>query len=156
MLPLLPFLMISFNERCYALLRSVPKGKVTTYKAIADALHCKAYRAVGQAMNKNPYAPHVPCHRVISTNGRIGGFAHGQRKKIALLKREGVVITNGKIDLTRFGYCLKHREYYHFNAISQLQLGVKRDFRGLKTPRTFVLGCAQKLKVSDDSREPLG
>ncbi len=99
--------MLSFNERCYALLRSVPKGKVTTYKKIADALGCKAYRAVGQAMKKNPYAPHVPCHRVISADGHIGGFAHGQKKKIALLKREGVVINKGKINLVRFEYGLR-------------------------------------------------
>lgn len=94
----------SFNERCYALLRRVPMGKVTTYKALAEALDCKAYRAVGQAMNKNPYAPEVPCHRVIASDGRIGGFAHGTEKKIALLKQEGVIIEQDKIDITCFGY----------------------------------------------------
>ncbi|MSS74028.1 MGMT family protein [Candidatus Pacearchaeota archaeon] len=72
----------SFNERCYNLLRKVPKGKITTYKALANTLKTKAYRAVGNAMNKNPYAPEVPCHRVINTDGKLGGYAQGLKKKI--------------------------------------------------------------------------
>lgn len=94
----------SFSERCYALLRSVPRGKVTTYKALAEALHCKAYRAVGNAMNKNPYAPRVPCHRVIASNGSLGGFASGVKKKRAMLKQEGVAIEKGRVDLARYGF----------------------------------------------------
>ncbi len=94
----------SFNEKCYSLLRSVPKGKVTTYKAIANALGTKAYRAVGRAMNKNPYAPVVPCHRVIGSNGTLTGFAHGLKKKAEMLKKEGITITNHKIDLYKFEY----------------------------------------------------
>jgi len=96
-----------FNKRCYSLLARVPKGKVTTYKAIAEALNCKAYRAVGNAMNKNPYAPRVPCHRVIAADGCLGGFASGVKKKAAMLRREGVVIEKGKIALERFGYRFK-------------------------------------------------
>ena len=65
--------MKSFNEHCYDLLKKVPKGKVTTYKDLAKALKTKAYRAVGNAMNKNPYPGsrkgQVPCHRVIKSNG---------------------------------------------------------------------------------------
>jgi len=99
--------MKSFNERCYALLRKVPKGKVTTYKEIARALNSKAYRAVGNAMNKNPYAPHVPCHRVVKNSGSLGGFASGPRKKTLMLKKEGVEVTKGKIDLKKYLYKLK-------------------------------------------------
>ena len=87
----------SFFEKCYALLRKVPKGKVTTYKEIANALGTRAYRAVGQAMNKNPYAPKVPCHRVVSSDGSIGGFAHGTKRKIEMLKKEHVDMLDGKI-----------------------------------------------------------
>ncbi len=95
----------SFNEKCYSILRKVPKGKVTTYKEIAKKLNSKAYRAVGNAMNKNPYAPEVPCHRVVNSDGRIGGFASGARKKIEMLKREGVEIDkNNKIDLKKYLY----------------------------------------------------
>ncbi|MEK6893081.1 MAG: MGMT family protein [Nanoarchaeota archaeon] len=46
-----------FSENCYSLLRKVPKGRVTTYKSIAEALGSKAYRAVGNAMHKNPHSP---------------------------------------------------------------------------------------------------
>ena len=97
----------SFSEKCYALLRKVPKGKVTTYKDIAEALGTKAYRAVGTAMNKNPHAPSdggdVCCHRVVNSDGRVGGFASGTATKIKMLKKEGILIKEGKIqDINRF------------------------------------------------------
>ena len=88
----------SFSEKCYSLLKKVPKGKVTTYKELAHAIDTKAYRAVGSAMNKNPHAPKVPCHRVVNSNGRLGGFAFGIKNKIHLLQKEGVDIVDGKID----------------------------------------------------------
>ena len=88
----------TFQERCYALLTQIPKGKVTTYRAIAHALGCKAYRAVGHAMATNPNPVTVPCHRVIKSDGRVGGYAGGEDKKIALLKEEGSVITEKKVE----------------------------------------------------------
>ena len=88
----------SFYEKCYSILKKVPKGKITTYKEIANALGTKAYRAVGNAMNKNPYAPKVCCHRVVKTNGNVGGFASGTNKKIQMLKKEGIKVKNGKIE----------------------------------------------------------
>ena len=93
---------LSFNEQCYQLLKQVPAGKVTTYKELAIALNTKAYRAVGNAMNKNPYAPRVPCHRVVNANGKLGGFAFGVEKKIKMLKQEGVEIKDNKIDLIKY------------------------------------------------------
>ncbi len=96
----------AFNECCYEVLKSVPKGKVTTYKAIANELGTKAYRAVGNAMNKNPYAPKIPCHRVVKSNGQVGQFAKGTPKKISMLKSEGVEIKNKKIDLKKYLYKL--------------------------------------------------
>ena len=92
----------SFNECCYDLLKQVPKGKLTTYKSLAKALNSKAYRAVGQAMNKNSFAPQVPCHRVINANGQLGGYAFGLQKKIDLLKQEGIEINNNTIDLSKY------------------------------------------------------
>ena len=97
---------MKFNERCYQILKAVPKGKVTTYKAIARKLNTKAYRAVGNAMNKNPCAPQVPCHRVINSNGNLGGFASGLKNKIKLLKSEGIETKNNKIDLKKYEYNL--------------------------------------------------
>ncbi len=87
----------SFNEKVWKLCSKVPKGRVTTYKEIAKAMNSEAYRAVGNALNKNPYSPKVPCHRVVNSDGRIGGFAHGTRKKIKMLKKENVFVVNGKI-----------------------------------------------------------
>jgi methylated-DNA-[protein]-cysteine S-methyltransferase len=90
---------MSFNEQVWAVCARVPKGKVTTYAAIARKLGTQAYRAVGNAMNKNPYAPRVPCHRVVGSDGSLTGFAQGLEKKKRLLKAEGVAFTNGKVDL---------------------------------------------------------
>ena len=87
----------TFSDRCCKILVKVPKGRVTTYKEIAKALHSKAYRAVGNAMNQNPNAPRVPCHRCVQSNGGIGGYAFGKKKKIEMLKKEGVGVVNGRI-----------------------------------------------------------
>lgn len=95
---------LKFSERCYSLLKQVPKGKITTYKALAEALNTKAYRAVGKAMNKNPYAPKVPCHRVIKSNGKVGGFSNGAKNKIKMLKSEDIEIINNRIDLNKYLY----------------------------------------------------
>ncbi len=88
-------------KKIYELVSRVPKGKVTTYGAIAAKLSTSP-RAVGQALKKNPFAPKVPCHRVISSDGSIGGFkgrTRGKaiREKIRLLKREGVSIRHGRV-----------------------------------------------------------
>lgn len=88
---------LSFNEQCYALLKQVPAGKVTTYKALAEALGTRAYQAVGRAMNRNPNPVVVPCHRVVNQNGELGGYAFGVMRKIELLRQEGVEIQDNKV-----------------------------------------------------------
>lgn len=88
---------MSFNQSIWNLCKQIPKGKVSTYKEIAHALHCKAYRAVGNALNKNPYSPAVPCHRVVKSGGFLGGFAHGQKKKQKMLEKERIIVEKGKI-----------------------------------------------------------
>ena len=88
---------MSFADQVYALCRQIPKGKITTYKAIAEALGTKAYRAVGNALNKNPYAPNVPCHRVVASSGHVQGFAQGLKEKERLLKSEGIGIKKKKV-----------------------------------------------------------
>ena len=87
----------NFNDRCYKILSLIPKGKVTTYGEIARALNSKAYRAVGNAMAKNPNPILVPCHRVVNSNGEIGGYALGVTMKINLLKKEGISIINREL-----------------------------------------------------------
>lgn len=92
----------NFAERVYTLLKQVPEGKVTTYKELGQALETKAYRAIGQVLKNNPNAPVVPCHRVVKTDGKIGGFmgeTKGSkiREKISLLKNEGVHVEAGQV-----------------------------------------------------------
>lgn len=86
-----------FNEQCYQLLKQIPKGKVTTYKELANALNTKAWRAVGSAMAKNTNLIITPCHRVVRSNGQVGEYALGHDKKVRLLSDEGVNIQNGKV-----------------------------------------------------------
>lgn len=94
--------MTNFNDKVYALCKKIPKGRVSTYKEIARVMKTKAYQAVGNALRNNPFAPQVPCHRVVKTNGSIGGFG-GQTKgkkikeKVLLLEKEGVKVKNNKI-----------------------------------------------------------
>ncbi|MBI2671292.1 MGMT family protein [Candidatus Woesearchaeota archaeon] len=88
----------TFSEKVYSLVKRIPRGRVSTYKEIAIALNKKAYRAVGNALNKNPYSPIVACHRVIKSSGEIGGFATGAENKIKLLKKEGIKVKNNKIE----------------------------------------------------------
>jgi methylated-DNA-[protein]-cysteine S-methyltransferase len=90
---------MNFNQKVWALCRRVPKGRVTTYGHIARALGTEAYRAVGNAMNRNPYAPKVPCHRVVGSTGNLTGFASGIPKKKRMLKAEGVSFVGERVDL---------------------------------------------------------
>jgi len=90
--------MTSFQSQCYKALKKVPPGKVITYGGLAEMIgRPKAHRAVGSAMNKNPFAPKVPCHRVVKSNGDLGGFSIDIKVKIKRLQEEGVMVSNNKI-----------------------------------------------------------
>lgn len=91
-----------FSEKVYALCRRIPKGKVTTYKLIAERLGTRAYRAVGNALNRNPHAPEVPCHRVVGSDGSLTGFAKGLREKQRMLEAEGIKVARGKVNLEKY------------------------------------------------------
>ncbi|MBT3374745.1 MAG: MGMT family protein [Lentisphaerae bacterium] len=91
-----------FQARVYDALSRVPKGRVVTYKILGDAIGCECYQAIGQALRKNPFAPIVPCHRVIASDLSIGGFGgetSGERiaSKLSLLAEEGVPFENGRL-----------------------------------------------------------
>ena len=93
---------MNFDERVWKLMEEIPRGKVTTYGQIARKLNTKAYRAVGNACRKNPYAPRVPCHRVVRSDGTIGGFGgktSGKtvEEKAQLLRGENVEVRNGRV-----------------------------------------------------------
>lgn len=80
-----------FQEKVYNIVKKIPKGQVSTYKEVARMIgKPKAYRAVGNALNKNPFEE-VPCHRVIRSDGEVGGYAKGTKVKIQLLRREGAI-----------------------------------------------------------------
>lgn len=92
---------MSFDQKVWALTSRIRAGQVATYADIARALGSKAYRAVGGALNRNPYAPEVPCHRVVGSDGSLTGFAGGLDKKRELLRSEGVECTPRRADLAR-------------------------------------------------------
>ncbi len=81
-----------FQLKVWNYLKKIPKGKVKTYKQVAIAIHSpKSARAVANACAKNPYAPKIPCHRVIRSDGLLGGYSAkgGIKTKKLLLKKEG-------------------------------------------------------------------
>lgn len=83
---------LSFQEKVYSIVRKIPKGKVLTYAQVARrAGSPRAARAVGSALRKN-YDPKIPCHRVIKSDSLPGKYNRGANKKLALLKKEGVVL----------------------------------------------------------------
>ncbi|MEK6818173.1 MAG: MGMT family protein [Thermoproteota archaeon] len=89
---------MNIDKKIYKKLLEVPKGKITTYGELAKAVGLKnGQRAVGKIMNKNPYPVIIPCHRVVKSDGKIGGYAYGEEIKSDMLTREGIVIKNGKI-----------------------------------------------------------
>lgn len=88
---------MNFNRKVWKVCKIIPKGRVSTYKEISRVLRTKAYRAVGNALNKNPSLIVVPCHRVVNSDGRIGGFSQGIKKKTSLLEKEGVKVKKNKI-----------------------------------------------------------
>jgi len=89
---------LNLDEKVYKKLLQVPKGKITTYGELAKAVGLQnGQRAIGRMMNKNPYPVIIPCHRVVSSNGTIGGYAFGQDVKTNMLTKEGIKIYNRKI-----------------------------------------------------------
>lgn len=98
----------SFKNKVYAVTKKIPKGKVASYKQIARlAKNPNAARAVGAYMRTNPYAPQVPCHRVVASNGALTGYSGkgGVRGKQKLLQAEGVYfLKNGRVDMKRSGW----------------------------------------------------
>lgn len=89
---------MNLDEKIYKKLLEVPKGKITTYGELAKAVgFTNGQRAVGKIMNKNPYPVIIPCHRVVKSNGHIGGYAYGEEIKKNMLKKEGIKIKDDKI-----------------------------------------------------------
>jgi methylated-DNA-[protein]-cysteine S-methyltransferase len=83
---------MNFREKVFAVVKKIPEGKVLTYKQVAVRVgKPKAYRAVGNILNTN-YDPLIPCHRVVCSDGKLGGYNRGTENKSKILRKEGVLI----------------------------------------------------------------
>lgn len=86
----------NFSDGVYDVVRKIPRGRVVTYKDVAEAIGSpRAMRAVGGALHKN-HSPEIPCHRVVCSSGEAGGYNRGRRAKIKILLSEGVKIQDGR------------------------------------------------------------
>ena len=96
----------SFYQKVWKVIKKIPPGKVQTYKWVAKKLGNEHLaRLVGQALKANPYAPRIPCHRVIKSDRTLGGYSKGINKKIKLLQKEGIKIeriANSKQRIVKF------------------------------------------------------
>lgn len=81
--------MSSFSEKVYSVVAKIPKGQVLTYKQVAKKAGSPlAFRAVGNILNKN-FNSSIPCHRVVRSDGKIGGYNRGAKRKKEILTKEG-------------------------------------------------------------------
>ncbi|MDO8955191.1 MAG: MGMT family protein [Gammaproteobacteria bacterium] len=83
-----------FQAKVYKALKAVPKGRVITYAGLARAIGCKSCQAVGGALKRNPFAPEVPCHRVVKSDLSLGGF-YGQTEGPQIVKKKQLLVSEG-------------------------------------------------------------
>ena len=89
---------MNIEEKIYQKLLQVPTGYVTTYVDLAKSINLKnGQRVVGQIMKNNPFPVIIPCHRVVKSDGTVGGYAYGTERKKYMLSKEGLKINNNKI-----------------------------------------------------------
>ena len=98
---------MTLSTKVYRKLLQVPKGKVTSYGDLAKAVELEnGQRVIGMIMKKNPFPVIVPCHRVVKSDGKIGGYSYGARVKSYMLLKEGIKIRDGKIiDFAKGRFC---------------------------------------------------
>ncbi len=116
----------------YELVRQIPRGMVSTYGSLARALgDIRAARACGVMLSQNPDPPRIPCHRVVMSDGSIGGFTHpeGVKRKIELLRSEGVEIENGKIVNFENRLFEDFRTDYPLRRLREEQLRLRENVR---------------------------
>jgi len=96
--------MKTFSEKIYEKLKKVPSGKVITYKELARAVNSKAYRAVGTCMKNNEDPVGIPCYKVVKSSGEVGNYSAkgGTDKKIKLLRKDGIIVKDNKVDLKKY------------------------------------------------------
>ena len=98
---------MTLSTKVYGQLLRVPEGKVTTYGDLAKAVGLEnGQRVIGMIMKKNPFPMIVPCHRVVKSDGKIGGYVYGERVKSYMLLKEGIKVKDGKIiDFAKEKFC---------------------------------------------------
>ena len=89
------------REKVFSLLREIPKGRVTTYKALSVKCNTSP-RAIGKILKSNEDPINIPCYKVVMSDGKLGGYSGGIQKKILLLKRDGIKIENNRVDKSHF------------------------------------------------------
>lgn len=95
--------MNNFDKLVLDFCSKIPKGKVVTYSMIAREIGFpKSMRVIGNVLNKNKFLIKIPCHRVIKSNGEVGGYVKGTKEKINLLRKEGVKVFKQKVDLNEY------------------------------------------------------
>ena len=86
------------QKKIYNLLIKIPEGKITNYKLLAKAIgKPKNWREIGKILNQNPFSEKYHCYKVVKSDGKIGGYKFGIKKKIALLKKDGIIIINNRV-----------------------------------------------------------
>lgn len=107
---------MNIYQYTYDLVKQIPKGRVSTYGAVAKALgDIRASRAVGHMMNQNPNPDEMPCYKIVYSDGRLGGFGRGIREKIYRLTKDNIEISNGRI------VDLEHKFFDDFKTSYPLQ-----------------------------------
>ncbi|MCX7779007.1 MAG: MGMT family protein [Patescibacteria group bacterium] len=91
-------MLTKFQQKVYNLLKKIPKGQVTTYKILAEAIgRPRNWRQIGKILSQNPNLKDFPCFRVIKSNGRVGGYSRGIKQKITFLRKNGIIIKKDRI-----------------------------------------------------------
>jgi methylated-DNA-[protein]-cysteine S-methyltransferase len=98
------------RTKVFEAVSKIPRGRVATYKQIAQICGTSP-RAIGRILNSNEYLVEIPCHRVVMSEGRIGGYRGGIEEKVRLLESEGVEVREGKVDLAGFGWKKRPKGY---------------------------------------------
>ncbi len=133
----------NFREDFYSLVSQIPSGRVSTYGSLAEALGDKiAARAVGKMLNQNPYAPEVPCHRVVRSNGTLGGYAKGKEKKKELLEKEGIEINDENVENFRDILFSDFESDLPLKELRRIQLNVKEkiSLKGVSKNKHRIAG----------------
>jgi methylated-DNA-[protein]-cysteine S-methyltransferase len=135
----------NFQKNVYRLCKQIPRGKVSTYGDIARALgRPKAYRAVGNALRNNPFAPHVPCHRVLSSDLRLNGF-NGSRSCAELMRKRALLIAEGVV------FKSKANETEHKNKLAVSSSPQKSSSRSASRNKCKLVSSPQRVSTVETS-----